>query len=193
MWGKRAVWPLLIPLGLVAMWLACNGSNGPVRTVDITLATPTPTPIPTPTAVPTPSPTPTPTPTPTPDVCGANPDPAPPSLLQVEEPEPRTQVRLPFHVRGWGSTIGRDEMGVVVAVIDRDGGIVQVLDVPPHPRVNRIAPRGIENTDFLRPFAADILLTDLAGPTPFCIWVFPETDEEGNPKGVLQIPVVVAP
>jgi len=72
--------------------------------------------------------------------------------------------------------------------------VVQVLDpVPAQPRAFRALPSGLENTDFSSPFAVDIQIASLAGPTPFCLWVFIETDPEGIPKGVVQVPVVVTP
>ena len=103
-------------------------------------------------------------------------------------------MRASFHLRGWGSTESFQQTGVGVAVISADGDVVLVLDpVPAQPRAFRALPSGLENTDFSSPFAADIQLTGLAGPTPFCLWVFVETDEEGIPKGLVQVPVVVAP
>ncbi len=79
-------------------------------------------------------------------------------------------------------------------MIGGDQEVVLVLDpVPSQPRAFRALPSGLENTDFSSPFAVDIQITSLAGPTPFCLWVFLTTDEEGIPKGVVQVPVVVAP
>ncbi len=103
-------------------------------------------------------------------------------------------MRTPFHLRGWGSTESFQQIGVGVAVISAGGDVVQVLDpVPAQPRAFRALPSGLANTDFSSPFAVDIQITSLAGPTPFCLWVFLETDEEGIPKGVVQVPVLVAP
>ncbi len=83
---------------------------------------------------------------------------------------------------------------MVLAVVDADGELVRVMvDVPPQPRAHRALPAGLQNTDFTHPFAADVLLTDLAGPTPFCLWAFLETDEDGNPKQMVQVPVIVTP
>lgn len=103
-------------------------------------------------------------------------------------------MSTPFHLRGWGSTESFQQIGVGVAVISAGGDVVQVLDpVPAQPRAFRALPSGLENTDFSSPFAVDIQIASLAGPTPFCLWVFIETDPEGIPKGVVQVPVVVTP
>jgi hypothetical protein len=187
-------WQLLALAAVVgtSVGLACDGGGDGEGTVLVTVSTPTATAVPTPD--PTPTPVPTPTPTPGPDVCGVNPDPAPLSLLQVQEPKPRDRVRVPLHVRGWGSTIGFEDFGVVVALVDAEREVVQDWVVPPQQqRALRILPPGLENTEFTRPFAIDILVADLAGPTPFCLWVFVETDGEGNPKGVVQVPILVVP
>jgi hypothetical protein len=174
--------------------LACNGNGEAERTISISFTTPTAVPTATSTSTPTPTPSPTPTPTPNPDVCGVNPDPAPASDLQVQEPQPGEKVRAPFHLRGWGSTESFQQIGVGVAVIDADREVVLVLDpVPAQPRAFRALPSGLENTEFSSPFGVDIQITDLAGPTLFCLWVFLETDEEGTPKGVVQVPVLVTP
>jgi hypothetical protein len=194
MMSSRSVASLVALLITAVMFLglACNGGGGEEPTIVITLTSPTATPISTPT--PSPTPTPTPTSTPSPNVCGVNPDPASPSVLQVEEPEPGQQVKNPFHVRGWGSSRVFHEIGMVVAVINADGELVRVMvDVPPQPRAHRALPRGLKNTDFTHPFAVDVLLTDLAGSTPLCLWAFLETDEEGNPKQIVQVPVILTP
>ncbi len=79
-------------------------------------------------------------------------------------------------------------------MIGADQGVVSVLDpVPSQPRAFRALPSGLANTEFSRPFGVDIQITGLAGPTLFCLWVFLETDEEGIPKGVVQVPVQIAP
>jgi hypothetical protein len=172
--------------------LACDGDGEAERTIVISFNTPTA--VPTSTSTPTPTPSPTPAPTPNPDVCGFNPDPAPASVLQVQEPQPGDKVSGSFHLRGWGSTEIFQQIGVAVAVIGADGETVLVLDpVPAQPRAFRALPSGLENTEFSSPFAVDIQITDLAGPTLFCLWVFLETDEEDIPKGVVQVPVLVAP
>lgn len=188
----------MLVVGAAAMGLACN-SDGETSTGDggaqgdgivIVLPSPTvqPTPLPRKTATPTPTPTPTPL-----AVCGPNPDPVSPKLLQVEEPKPEARVKLPVHVRGWGSTIGRDERGVALAVVDSKQTVLQVLDLPPQPRTYRVVPAGIEVTDFTRPFAADLVLSDITEPTPLCLWIYLETTSEGIPRGVLQVPIVVLP
>jgi hypothetical protein len=181
----------LLAFAVVFLGLGCNGSGKGEDAIGITLTSPTPTPI----TTPTPSPTPTPTPTPTPNlkVCGVNPDAAPPSVLQVEEPQPGQQVKNPFHVRGWGTEIGFEERGVVVALVDAQSNPLQPLEAPPQTRANRVAPPGLAVTEFTRPFAVDILVSELAADTPYCLWVFLETDEEGRARGVVQVPVVVTP
>ncbi len=79
-------------------------------------------------------------------------------------------------------------------MIGADQEKVLVLDpVPAQPRAFRALPSKLENTEFSSPFAVDIQITGLAGPTLFCLWVFLETDEEDIPKSVVQVPVLVAP
>lgn len=184
----------LLLLAVLAAACQRGGSAGGDGAGDIVVTVRTPTAEPTPVRTPTPNPTPSPTATPL-QVCSVNPDPAPPSLLQVQEPQPEEKVGVPFHLRGWGSSIGFENAGVAVAVVNAKQEVVQVLDVSPQlpARANRIPPRGLEITEYTRPFAADILLTDLAGPTPFCLWVYLETTEDGTPKSVVQVPVVVVP
>ncbi len=191
--GACSLWPLmaLLASAVVFLGLACNGSGDGERTIGITLTSPTPTPITTPTL--TPTPTPTPTPTASPKICGVNTDAVPPSVLPVQEPQPGQQVKNPFHVRGWGSEIGFEETGVVVALVDAQGNPLPPLEAPPQTRANRVAPPGLKVTEFTRPFAVDILLSELETDTSYCLWVFLETDEVGRPKGVVQVPVVVTP
>jgi hypothetical protein len=191
--GACSFWPLmaLLAAAVVFLGLACNGSGDGEGTIGITLTSPTPTPITTP--APTATPTPTPTPTPNPKVCGVNPDPAPPSVLQVQEPQPGQQVKNPFHVRGWGSEIGFEQRGVVVALVDAQGNPLPPLEAPPQTRANRVAPPGLNVTEFTRPFAVDILRSELEADTSYCLWVFLKTDEAGRAKGVVQVPVVVTP
>lgn len=182
-------------LFVLALVLACSGgdeSSADEPTPAIIVDFPTPsgdvTPRPRRTPIPTTSPTPTPL-----KVCAPNPDPAQPKLLQVTEPKPEQQVKVPFHVSGWGSNIGFENRGVAIGIVNAKQEVVQVLDVPPQPRTYRVAPPGIEVTDFTRPFGADIVLQNIKEPTPFCIWVYLETDDAGTPRGVVQVPVVVLP
>jgi len=191
----RYVWPLgaLLAAALTALAIACGGGSDAERTIVIRLPTPTATAIPTATPTLAPSPTPTRTSTPSPNVCGFNPDAAPPSLLQVQEPAPEAKVANPFHVRGWGSEIGFEDRGVVVAIINKDGDPVLSKDVKPESKAGRIAPPGLDTSGNPAPFATDILLTDLREQAPFCIWVFTETTEDGQPKHVVQVPVTVLP
>lgn len=182
-------------LAVVALSLgvACNSNGGTEPTIEIKLASPVPTEAPPPTPTPTPSPSPSPTPTPIQDVCGVNPDPAPPSVLQVQEPQPGERVKNPFHVRGWGSEIGKEDGGVIVALVDATGDPLLDKDVSPGSRAGRIAAPGLKVTDFTAPFATDVQVKGLSTATPFCLWVFLETTSEGIPKQVVQVPVVVAP
>ena len=198
----RYVWPLgaLLAVALTALAIACDGGSDAERTIVIRLPTPTATAIPTATPTLAPSPTPTRTSTPSPNVCGVNPDAAPPSLLQVQEPAPEAKVENPFHVRGWGSEIGFEDRGVAVAIINAAGDPLPVFgnektsrDVKPEEKSGRIAPPGLDTSGNPAPFATDILLTDLRDQTPFCIWVFTETTEDGQPKHVVQVPVTVLP
>jgi|FLYL01.1.fsa_nt_gi hypothetical protein len=146
------------------------------------------TPRPRRTLVPTPAPSPTPL-----KVCAPNPDPAPPNVLQVTSPAPEQRVKMPFYVSGWGSGIGFQNQGVAVAVVNSKQEVVQVLDVPPQPRTYRVPPPGLDITDNTRPFGADIVINNLREPTEFCIWVYLQTDDQGRPKGVVQVPIVVLP
>jgi hypothetical protein len=191
----RHVWPLgvVLAVALAALAIACNGGSDAEKTIVIRLPTPTATSIPTVTPTLAPSPTPSATPTAGPDVCGFNPDAAPPSLLQVQEPAPEAKVPNPFHVRGWGSEIGFEGRGVVVAIINKDGDPVVSKDVKPESKAGRIAPPGLETKGHPAPFATDILLTGLKEQAPFCVWVFTETTAEGEPKHVVQVPITVLP
>ena len=198
---SKVGWPVLAVISLVLLAISaagCSRGNADKEidgiVVRVTTPTPTPTPTPMPTPTPTRAPTPAPSPTPTPlHVCGFNEHPAPPELLQVEEPQPEEEVGVPFHVRGWGSTIGQENRGVAVAIVDGDGNVVQVLEVPPEELADRIPPASLEKTEFTRPFAADVQMSDLKEPTPFCLWVYLDTTEEGVPLGAVQVPLVVAP
>lgn len=189
-------WAAITPIVLAALTLpACGGGgegSGPSDSPPVIITTPTvqPTRIARRTATPTDSPAPPKTPL---AVCGSNPDPARSSLLQVQEPVPEQQVKVPFHVRGWGSTIGVQNAGVALAIVNAKQEIVQVLNLPPLPNAYRLPPPGLEVTPDSRPFAADIVIEKIKEPTPYCIWVYQETTEEGKPKGVVQVPVVVVP
>ncbi len=188
----RSWWPLgalLLAAAVASLALACSGGGD---SIEITFASPTATAEPEP-PTPTPTPSPTATPTPTPDVCGPNPDPASAQVLQVEEPKPGDRVKSPFHVRGWGSEIGLDSNGVVVALVDAAGNPKPTLDAPPQPRTGRVAPPGLKVTANTAPFGVDLLVPNLTSPTAFCVWAFASTDEQGNAKQVVQVPVIVAP
>jgi hypothetical protein len=174
-----------------ALASACGGdSGGEESTPQVIVVTPTGSATPRVRRTPTPTPAPPPTPV---QSCAANPDPASPKLLQVQEPLPNTQVKVPVHVRGWGSQIGQNDRGVAVSVVDVKQSVVQVNNLPPLPREFRVAPPGMEVTEFTRPFAADIVLNNVTAPTPYCLWVYLETTQEGRARGVVQIPVVIAP
>lgn len=179
---------------LVLLSFACGGGsneNGPEPTgvaVVVSSATPTPTPRPVRTASPTPTPSPSPL-----RICAQNPDPAAPSVLQVEAPEAESKTTIPVRVRGWSSNIGEEGKVIFVAVIDQKQDILQTSQVPPQPREFRVPPAGLEITEFTRPFAIDILLGDVVRETPYCIWVYQDVDEDGQARGVVQVPIVVEP
>ncbi len=183
----------LLALVLVA---ACGGDDNLTsdneETPDVVVSFPSPSGSVTPRARKTPIPSQSPSPTPL-KVCAPNPDPAPASVLQVVDPKAEQQVHVPFYVRGWGSNIGFSDQGVAIAIVNAKQETVQVLDVPPQPRTFRVAPAGLEITDFTRPFGADVVIQNIKEPTPFCLWVYQQTDEHGTPKGVVQVPVVVVP
>ncbi len=180
---------------VVALVVACGGGDDNTgddkSTPDVVVSFPTTsgqvTPRPRKTPISTSSPTPTPL-----KVCAPNPDPAPANVLQVIEPKAEQQVKVPFHVVGWGSNIGFEDQGVAVALVNAKQEVVQVLDVPPQPRTFRVAPQGLEITEFTRPFGADIVIYGLNEPTTFCLWIY-QTANETGPKGVVQVPVVVVP
>ena len=184
---------LLVTLTVVA--LACGGGDAEVGGGSpsgplVVITTPTSQPTVIVRRTPTPAPTPPPTPL---KVCAPNPDPAPPSLLQFEEPMPEQQLKVPFHVRGWGSNIGFEDRGVALAIVNAKQEVLQVLDLPPQPRTFRKAPDGLEITDYTRPFAADVVIQNVKEPTPYCLWIYLEADAAGKPKGVVQLPVIVVP
>jgi len=184
--------PLLVFSALVT---ACGGDAGsdlaiPPDGVGVVVNTPAGTATLLPVRTPDPSPTPSPTPL---KVCDANPDPASPKLLQVEEPKPEQKVKVPFHVRGWGSNIAFENRGVAVAVVNAKQEVLQVLDLPPQPRTYRFPPPGIEITENTAPFAADVVIQNIKEPTAFCLWVYQETTVEGQPRGVVQVPIILVP
>ena len=122
-----------------------------------------------------------------------NPDPAPPQMLQVQEPQPGQQVKIPFHVRGWGSNIGANNRGLSLGIVDAQQKVVQVLNLPPQPNTYRLPPSGLERNENTRPFAADIVINGVTAPTPYCLWIYLETTPEGRPQKVVQMPVIVMP
>jgi hypothetical protein len=138
------------------------------------------------------SPTPAPTATPL-EVCAPNPNPADPKVLQVEQPLPNTEVRIPVHVRGWGSTIGENNRGVFLGIVDAKQNVIQVNTLPPLAREFRVSPPGLEITDNTRPFAADIVLNNVTEPTPYCLWIYLSVNEEGRAQQVVQVPIVILP
>ena len=172
---------------------ACGGGGEahPASSDGVVILTLTPPPA---TTLPRRTPPPTPPPTPSPlEVCAGNPDPASPKVLQVQEPQPQQQVKIPFHVRGWGSNIGQNNRGVALGIVDAKQSVVQVLNLPPQPNTYRLPPPDLERTDNSRPFGADIVIDGIKEPTPYCLWVYLETTPEGRPRGVVQVPVVVVP
>ncbi len=177
----------------LSLAVGCGGGDGQ-RIVggDVVVKVETPT-VAAPTDTPAPSPPPSPTPTPEPSICSANPDPAPPSLLQVQNPLPNQRVKNPVEVRGWGSTIGRNDAGVAVAMLDANLQTLQLADVPPQPRAARVPPAGLEITPDTRPFGADLPFGGISVPARVCIWVYLDTAEDGTPRGVVQVPVELVP
>lgn len=195
--SRRAKAATLLALAVAAILpLGCGGGGGGedtdstptgIQVVVVTASGP---------ATPRPrrSPTPTPVATPTPlQVCAPNPDPAPANQLVVQEPRPNQEVQIPVHIRGWGTNIGENNKGITVSLVDQRQNVVQVNNLPPLPREYRVAPPGLEVNDFTRPFAADLVLNDLSGPTQYCLWVYQDTNEEGKARGVVQVPVVILP
>lgn len=192
---KRALALAAAAGALVMLGAACiiggdddGGGNG----FPVIIETPPITDSPPPTQAPTPTPTPSPTPTLLP-VCGTNPDPAPANLLQVTMPKPNEEVTVPFQVQGWGSTIGMDNSGVALAILDFRQQTLDVLNLPPQPRAHRLPPSGLDLTDDTRPFGADVIISGVVEPTRYCLWVYLETDEEGHAQDVVQVPITVVP
>lgn len=180
-------------LGSLLLAMACGGGGGdstPTPAVSAELITGTGSTTPRNRRTLTPAPTPSPTPL---QVCGPNPDVAGKNMLQVQEPIPNAQVRLPIHVRGWGSNIAQDNRGVVLSVVDQKQSAVQSNILPPQPRDFRVPPPDLDITDFTRPFAADVIVSNVNEPTPFCLWVYLSTDDAGHAKQVVQVPVIVLP
>jgi hypothetical protein len=183
---------LAVVSGIVA--LACDSGDRQEGTSADGIVVKVPSPVDEPTARPRKTAAASVTPSPSPlKVCTPNPDPANSSLLQIEEPKPEQQVKVPFHVRGWGSNIGFEDKGVALAIVNVKQEVIQVLDLPPQPRTYRVAPPGLEITENTMPFAADVVISNINEPTAFCLWVYQETTETGTPKGVVQVPVVVLP
>jgi hypothetical protein len=181
--------------GLVLVLAACGGGDvtegndepGGVSAAPLTASGP-------PTQRPRRTFTPSPTASATPlEVCAQNPNPADPKILQVEAPRANEQVRLPVHVRGWGSTIGQNSQGVFLGVVNEKQDVIQVNKLPPLPRDYRVAPPGLEITEFTRPFAADIVLNNVTEPTPYCLWIYLSVNEQGRAQQVVQVPIVILP
>ncbi len=190
----RGTLGLLAVALLAGASLACNGGDEATPSGDDSVVITTPSVQSTRITRRTPTPTPSAAATKTPlTVCGSNPDPALPSLLQIQEPVPEQEVKVPFHVRGWGSTVGAQNAGVALAIVNAKQEIVQVLNLPPQPNVYRLPPPGLDVTPDTRPFAADIVIPNIRESTPYCIWVYQETTADGRPKGVVQVPVAVVP
>jgi hypothetical protein len=172
---------------------ACGNGNDevtPTPDVQVIVNSPTGSVTPRPRRTPTPSASPSPTPL---EVCAPNPDPAQPAVLQVEQPLPEAQASIPVHVRGWGSNIGENNLGVTLSIVDQRQNVVQVNKLPPLPREYRVPPRGLTVTEFTRPFAADVVLPNVTAPTPYCLWVYLATTEQGRAQQVVQVPIVVLP
>jgi hypothetical protein len=193
-WYKPTIPGIGVLASLTMLLTACGGDAGgetdstPGVIADIPSPTGDLTPRPRRTAIPSVTPSPTPL-----QVCAPNPDPAAFSALQVQEPSAEQRVKVPFHVRGWGSNIGFEQRGVALAVVNAKQEVTQVLDLPPQPREFRIAPGGLQVTEFTQPFAADVIINGVTEPTAYCLWIYLEATASGSPKGVVQIPIVVVP
>jgi len=188
----HATLAVLALIGACLLFASCGGGDDaasatPELSINVITSTGSTTPRARRSASPSPSATATPL-----DVCAPNPDPAPASLLQILEPAPGQQVKIPVHVRGWSSTIG--ETGTVaLGVVDDHQNVVQGINLPAEPREYRVAPPGLDVTANTYPFAADVVLNDVTVPTPFCLWVYLSTDDQGHAKQVVQVPVVFLP
>ncbi len=179
--------------GACLLAMACGGGgDSATSTPALSVALLTSSGSATPRAVKTALPSPTATATPL-QVCAPNPDPAPANVLQVQQPLAGQQVTIPVFVRGWGSTIGLANKGVVLSVVDQRQSVVQTINLPPQPRDFRVPPAGLDITDNTRPFAADIVVPDVSEGTPYCLWVYLNTDDTGHAKQVVQVPVVIVP
>ena len=188
---RNAVW--LGVLGSACLLaLACGSGDAATPTPALSVALLTSSGSATPRAVKTPVPSPTATATPL-QVCAPNPDPAPVNVLQVQAPLAGQQVTIPVFVRGWGSTIGLADKGVVLSVVDQKQSVVQTINLPPQPRDYRVPPPGLDITGNTRPFAADIVIADVIEPTPYCLWVYLNTDDTGHARQVVQVPVIMVP
>jgi hypothetical protein len=187
---KRTVLGTGVFAGACLLAMACGSGNAATPTLSVALQTSSGSA--TPRAVKTPVPSPTPSATPL-EVCAPNPDPAPANILQVQEPLAGQQVTIPVFVRGWGSTIGLADKGVVLSIVDQKQSVVQTINLPPQPRDYRVPPQRLDITDNTRPFAADIVIADVTEPTPYCLWVYLNTDDAGHAKQVVQVPVVLVP
>jgi hypothetical protein len=178
-------------LAVMTLTAACGGGGDDSPTPDISVAPIAQTGNTTPRARRTASPSPTPTASPL-QVCAANPDAAPASLLQVLDPAPGAQVKIPVHVRGWSSAFEPGKT-ISLAVVDEKQRVVQINHLPAEPREYRVAPPGMDVNDKTFPFAADIILNDVTAPTPYCLWAYASVDDRGQPRQVVQIPVVFLP
>jgi hypothetical protein len=188
---RNALW--LGALGACLLAMACSGGgDAATPTPALSVALLTSSGSVTPRAVKTPLPSPTARATPL-QVCAPNPDPAPVNVLQIQGPLAGQQVTIPIFVRGWGSTIGLANKGVVLSVVDQKQSVVQTINLPPQPRDYRVPPPGLDITDNTRPFAADIVIADVTEPTPYCLWVYLNTDDQGHARQVVQVPVVIGP
>jgi hypothetical protein len=191
---KKALLFAVATVGAMIVASAGGGGGGEdpqaSNPVDVVVVTSSGSPTPRVRRTATPSPTPTSTPL---QVCSTNPDPALPSALQVEEPKANAEVRVPVHVRGWGSTIGQDNRGLTLSIVDQKQNVLQVNELPPLSRDYRVAPLGLQVTEFTRPFAADVVLENVTVPTPYCLWIYLGLTDQGRATGVVQVPVIILP
>ena len=82
---------------------------------------------------------------------------------------------------------------MAVGLVTADGTLVTVLEVPPLDREEMEPPEGLDDTEFSRPFVAEVPVEGLSEPTSFCLWVYLDTTEDGLPVDAVQMPVVVGP
>jgi hypothetical protein len=111
------------------------------------------------------------------NVCQDNPDPAAPTIVQVNEPSPNSQVESPLSVRG---QISATEATFQIALKDAEGN--DIADVTAMSQEGQV----------LSPFDASIEF-DIEESTSACLWVYEESASDGSPTKVVQVPLVLVP